>query len=73
MCVLSVGNTNAFLFLHKLEWCDVTNTGVDGSVAVFRKLKRLRKAKVGGAKCFDGLPPNVHLNQRPGLEKTSSF
>jgi len=67
------GSVSVFYKTPHLEWCDVTNTGVDGSVAVFRKLKRLRKAKVGGAKCFDGLPPNVHLNQRPGLEKTSSF
>jgi len=59
-------------FSSQLEWCDLTNTGVDGSISVFKNAtKNLVKAKVGGTKCYQGLPPE--LQQHSKLPTMNSF
>ena len=56
------GSVAVFHKCPLLEHVDLTNTGAEGSVAVFEKLGKagkLRKAKLGGTKCYEGLPPNL--------------
>jgi hypothetical protein len=65
-CEAVTGNVAALKDCTKLEHVDLTNTGVEGSVSVFEKLaashQRLKKVKVGGTKCFEGLPPTLRAS-----------
>ena len=56
------GSVACFYKCPRLELVDLTNTSAEGSVSVFEKLAktgRFKKAKVGGTRCYEGLPPSL--------------